>query len=116
MNRKRFRDMPQVELVLIPELGQPRSLTYSDSQEARFCARGFARRGPQKIVAWYVLDDNGLILDHHGWAMETLKMLRPDAHTEKDLQRDAERMLTKEERAQSLLDRMDSERRMISWN
>jgi len=114
VNRRGFRDMPQVELVLIPELGQPRSLTYSDPYEARFCARGFARRGLQKIVAWYVLDDDGLILDHHGWAMETLKMLRPDAHSKRDLQRVADRTLTKEERAQSLLNMIDSERRMLS--
>lgn len=81
MKRQSYRDMPQVDLVMIPELGEPRSLIYSDVTEARLNARGFARKGPQKIVAWYILDDEGLVLSSHGCDFDALKKVRPDAHT-----------------------------------
>jgi hypothetical protein len=116
MNKKDFGDMPFVDLVLIPELGQPQSLPYPTVQEARFNARGFSRKGLQKLVAWYVLDENGLILDHHGYAIETLRWLRPDAHTERDLQRIEQIGLSRNERAQLLIDQLANERRAAAWN
>lgn len=116
MERKSFRDMPQVELVLIPELGQPRALPYPSVEEAKFSARGISRKGPQKYVAWYVLDDDGLILASHGYALPSLKCLRPDAHTERDLQRVQERGLNRDEKAQLLVDQLANERRAAAWN
>lgn len=104
-NRRGFRDMPQVDLVLIPDLGQPRSFTYSSVEEARFNARGLSRRGPQRFVAWYVLDDDGLILASHGYDLTSLKSLRPDAHTQTDVVRAQEI-----ERSQDMLGHMALER------
>ncbi len=109
-------NMQEVELVLIPELGQPRSLPYPDAQEAKYSARGFSRKGPQRIIAWYILAEDGLILDHHGWAETTLRSIRPDAHSERDLQREVESTLSREERVEDLIQRVSAERRAAAWS
>ena len=111
MQRRNFRDMPQVELVLIPDLGQPRSLPYSSVTEARLSARMLSRKGPQRYVAWYVLDDEGMVLSSHGYAIEALKMVRPDAHTQMDLVRQEEIGMDREHRALRTLELVDAERR-----
>lgn len=111
MQRRGFRDIPQVELVLIPDLGQPRSLPYSSVTEARLSARMLSRKGPQRYVAWYVLDDEGMVLSSHGYAMEALKSLRPDAHTQGDLMRMEEKGMDREARALRTLELADAERR-----
>jgi len=103
--------MPQVELVLIPDLGQPRSLPYSSVTEARLSARMLSRKGPQRYVAWYVLDDEGMVLSSHGYAMEALKSLRPDAHTQGDLVRMEEMGMDRQQRALRTLELADAKRR-----